>query len=198
LGLSLSYLPLKEFIHNRPIIGIDDPYLGEDVSGFKNIEEMAKSYISTIKKIQKEGPYYLAGYSFGGMAAFEMARQMEENLDEVNALILIEAANPMLIKDMIFSDETAKREFEEKIDRNAVLAKKYRPSKVKVKLSLIKAQLAFRELSEESYELFQNSQYGWNKYCSDITEYTIPGEHSTIFDKDNILQLGSILKKLLE
>ncbi len=91
LGLSLHYLPLKQFIHDKPIIGIDDPYLGEDVSGFKSIADMASSYMQIIKKIQKEGPYYLAGYSFGGMVVFEIARQLEENQDELNALILIEA-----------------------------------------------------------------------------------------------------------
>jgi len=198
VGLSLPYLPLKQFINDRPIIGIDDPYIGEDISGFKNLQDMASFYIQIIKKIQKTGPYHLAGWSFGGMVAFEMAQQMEENLDALGSLILIEAANPMLVESMIFNDENAKLEFEQKIDRNILLARTFRPKNINTRLSLIKAQSAFNELSPESYKLFQDSKYGWDKYCSKIIEYTIPGEHAAIFDKENITQIGNILKFLLE
>jgi thioesterase domain-containing protein len=198
VGLSLPYLPLKQFINDRPIIGIDDPYIGEDISGFENLEEMASSYIKIIKNIQKTGPYYLAGWSFGGMVVFEMARQMEENRDEISSLILIEAANPMLVESMIFNDENARLEFEQKVDRNVLLSRKFKPKNVKTNLSLIKAQLAFNELTPESYKLFQDSKYGWDKYCSNINEYTISGEHANIFENENINQLGSIIKSLLE
>ncbi len=99
---------------------------------------------------------------------------------------------------MTFKDEAAKQEFEQQIDRNVLLAKKFKPKKVKAKLSLIKAQLAFSELSPESYTLFQDSLYGWDKYCSNISNYIVPGEHSTVFDEENnITQLGDIMKKLL-
>ncbi len=198
VGLSLPYLPLKSCIQDRPIIGIDDPYIGEEVSGFKNIEEMASAYIKIIKKIQETGPYYLAGWSFGGMVAFEMTRQMEESLDTVDALILIEAANPALVENMIFKDQNTQQEFEQQVDRNVLLSRTLRPKYVKAKVSLIKAQLAFSELTPESHKLFQDSKYGWDKYCIDIKEYTIPGEHATIFDKENITQIGNTLRDLLK
>lgn len=41
------------------------------------ISELAEFYVKTIKKVQKEGPYHVAGYSFGGCVAFEMALQLE-------------------------------------------------------------------------------------------------------------------------
>ncbi|HMJ86059.1 MAG TPA: thioesterase domain-containing protein, partial [Vicinamibacterales bacterium] len=36
-----------------------------------------------VKARQSSGPYYLCGYSFGGLVAFEMARRLRESGDEV-------------------------------------------------------------------------------------------------------------------
>ena len=43
-----------------------------------SIEEMAADYLREIKKRQPNGPYYLCGYSSGGLAAFEIARRLSE------------------------------------------------------------------------------------------------------------------------
>jgi amino acid adenylation domain-containing protein len=59
-----------------------------------SIEELARQYIKTIKKVQPRGPYYIAGWSMGGTAAFEIAAQLELLNDEVKFLALIDAAPP--------------------------------------------------------------------------------------------------------
>src|SRR5690606_36539229 len=41
-----------------------------------NIEEMARDYLSEIRSLQPHGPYHLCGASFGGLVAFEAARQL--------------------------------------------------------------------------------------------------------------------------
>jgi len=41
-----------------------------------SIESMAKDYIKTIQTIQPKGPYYLAGWSIGGLIAYEIAAQL--------------------------------------------------------------------------------------------------------------------------
>jgi|GEM_PF-5961637 len=45
---------------------------------YDSIEEIARFYISEILKHDPDGPYALAGYSFGGYVAIEMKRQMED------------------------------------------------------------------------------------------------------------------------
>lgn len=40
------------------------------------VEDMAAHYIQEIRAIQPLGPYFLGGYSLGGMIAFEMAQQL--------------------------------------------------------------------------------------------------------------------------
>jgi thioesterase domain-containing protein len=44
---------------------------------------MAAAYLREVKAWQPDGPYYLCGYSFGGLVAFEMARRLRESGDEV-------------------------------------------------------------------------------------------------------------------
>jgi acetoacetyl-CoA synthetase len=53
-------------IQARGLDGIDPP--------LESIEEMAALYIGVIREKQNHGPYFLGGYSFGGLIAMEMAR----------------------------------------------------------------------------------------------------------------------------
>ena len=51
---------------------------------------MAADYLREIKKRQPNGPYYLCGYSSGGLAAFEIARRLSESGDEVGLVGLFD------------------------------------------------------------------------------------------------------------
>ena len=65
-----------------------------------SVEEAAAFYYKEIKRVQPHGPYYLAGHSFGGVAAFELAQQMHKAGDVVGFLGLFdcEPGNYALIK----------------------------------------------------------------------------------------------------
>jgi acetoacetyl-CoA synthetase len=54
------------------------------------IESMATEYLQAIKAEQPAGPYHLCGYSFGGLVAFEMARQLRTSGDEIGLLCLLD------------------------------------------------------------------------------------------------------------
>jgi len=54
------------------------------------VEAMATDYLKEIKKRQPNGPYYLCGYSSGGLAAFEIARRLSESGDEVGLVGLFD------------------------------------------------------------------------------------------------------------
>jgi acyl-coenzyme A synthetase/AMP-(fatty) acid ligase/thioesterase domain-containing protein/acyl carrier protein len=55
-----------------------------------SIEAMAADYLREIKERQPHGPYYLCGYSSGGLVAFEMARRLSESGDEVGLVGLFD------------------------------------------------------------------------------------------------------------
>jgi thioesterase domain-containing protein len=50
--------------------------------------------VNSILDYQKEGPYYLGGWSDWGVAAYETARQLLENGHEVALLVMFDSPNP--------------------------------------------------------------------------------------------------------
>jgi len=56
-----------------------------------SIPEMAACYLDAIRGEQNSGPYFLSGYSFGGLVALEMSRQLQKCGEETGLLVLIDA-----------------------------------------------------------------------------------------------------------
>lgn len=56
---------------------------------FTSIEEIAAHYTGDLRQFQPRGPYYLGGYCFGGNVAYEMARQLAAQDQEVALLLLM-------------------------------------------------------------------------------------------------------------
>ena len=64
-------------------LGVDQPLWGVQAVGLdgkrprhKSIDDMADHYVAEIREFQPDGPYYLAGSSFGGTLAFEAAQRL--------------------------------------------------------------------------------------------------------------------------
>ncbi|HTE24871.1 non-ribosomal peptide synthetase [Flavitalea sp.] len=80
-----------EHLHpDQPIYGLQARGLDGNAPIVETIEELASNYISEILVNNPDGPYALAGYSFGGLVAFEMARQLKAMNKEVKALIIFD------------------------------------------------------------------------------------------------------------
>jgi amino acid adenylation domain-containing protein len=81
-----------------PYLGSDQPVYGLESRGmrgmpeFTSIEEMATHYIAEIRTVQPQGPYYLAGYCFGGNVAYEIARQFQAAGERVAFVGLLDSA----------------------------------------------------------------------------------------------------------
>jgi amino acid adenylation domain-containing protein len=56
----------------------------------RSIADMAAYYLSAIRDVQPAGPYNLAGYSSGGLIAFEMAQQLNAANEKIGLLALID------------------------------------------------------------------------------------------------------------
>ena len=75
---------------NQPMIGIQSLGLDGKDEPLTSIEAMAKHYVREIRKYQPAGPYYLGGYSLGGIVAYEMMLQLRAAGEDVAALALID------------------------------------------------------------------------------------------------------------
>jgi pimeloyl-ACP methyl ester carboxylesterase len=62
---------------------------GEELPG--SLPDMASDYVEQIRTVQATGPYYLLGWSFGGVVAQEMAVQLREAGHQVARLILVDS-----------------------------------------------------------------------------------------------------------
>jgi len=81
----------RHFSNDQPVFAFRPPSFDVRSSHPRSVEEMAKSYIETMRVNQPRGPYYLCGSSFGGVVAFEMARQLEAGGEEVAFLGLLDS-----------------------------------------------------------------------------------------------------------
>jgi aspartate racemase len=94
-GMSLCYRQLADKLGNeRPIYGIQARGFEDGQTPFTALEAMAGYYLDEIKHIQPQGPYLLGGQSFGGLVAFEMARQLRDSGEHVQELIMVDTHPP--------------------------------------------------------------------------------------------------------
>jgi acyl carrier protein len=60
----------------------------------KSMEELAHDHIERIRSIQPHGPYRIAGFSFGGLVALEIAQQLRRAGDKIELLFLLDPSEP--------------------------------------------------------------------------------------------------------
>ncbi len=75
---------------DQPVYGLQPQGLDGKQPLLNRIEDMAAQYIREIQTIQPNGPYYLGGYSLGGIIAYEMARQFQQQGQEVGILAMVD------------------------------------------------------------------------------------------------------------
>lgn len=86
----------KALPEDQPVYGLRAPGMESDQAIMTELPEMAAYYLGFIKSIQKQGGYRLLGYSFGGLLAYEVARQLESMGDTVDFVGLLDTAHPEL------------------------------------------------------------------------------------------------------
>jgi len=93
-GLGGAVLRFQELARHmapdQPFYGIQPQGIDGEMPFLDCVEEMASRYIAEMRKVQPEGPYYIGGYSFGGLVAFEMARQLNTGGEAVAFLGLVD------------------------------------------------------------------------------------------------------------
>lgn len=73
-----------------PLFGLQSHGLDGKHPCHKTIAEMAAHYISEIRSLQPKGPYFIGGFSLGGLIAYEMAQQLRSAGEKVGLLVLFD------------------------------------------------------------------------------------------------------------
>ncbi len=85
---------------NQILIGID--YTGRDGREIqtKTVEAFGEMHMQQILNIQPQGPFYICGFSFGGLVAFEIAQRFNKLGHKVDMLMLIDTFPPDSIREI--------------------------------------------------------------------------------------------------
>ncbi|WP_409061505.1 alpha/beta fold hydrolase [Streptomyces sp. SYP-A7185] len=84
LGEVLVFVNLaKYFTGERPFYALRARGFGHGESHFPSFDDMVSTYVEAIRRTQPSGPYAVAGYSYGAAVAFEIAKRLEADGDEV-------------------------------------------------------------------------------------------------------------------
>lgn len=95
-GVVFPYYELASHLgNNQPFYALQPQGIEGQSPPLTRIEDMAAYYIKAIRTIQPEGPYFLGGWSFGGLVAFEMAQQLKKAGHSVGLLAVLDTLAPV-------------------------------------------------------------------------------------------------------
>ncbi len=83
---------------DRPFFGLQPPGLDGVTHAHRSVEDLARHYIGAIEHERHEFPSIVAGHSFGGLVAFEMARQLQDAGHPPQVLVLIDTPAPQFLR----------------------------------------------------------------------------------------------------
>ncbi|MCP4417210.1 MAG: amino acid adenylation domain-containing protein [Chloroflexi bacterium] len=93
-GHVYHYRALAQHLESdQPFYGIQ-PGKNNGSQTDNDVKSMATAYLQEIQQVQPHGPYYLGGFCFGGIIAFEMAQQLTQLGEEVGLVAIIDALSP--------------------------------------------------------------------------------------------------------
>lgn len=75
---------------DQPVWSVESPLLSGEPNRFSRLNYFVVQFIDDIRRVQPKGPYWLSGYSFGGICAYEVARQLTADGQEVAFLGVID------------------------------------------------------------------------------------------------------------
>jgi amino acid adenylation domain-containing protein len=86
---------LGDYVHlvrhlkrGRPIYGLRLGTFEAELDTNLTLENLSSCYVAEIRKVQPTGPYWVCGYSFGGLVAFDVARHLIAQGAEVYLILL--------------------------------------------------------------------------------------------------------------
>jgi iterative type I PKS product template protein len=97
-GSATSYVDIPDLSPEVAVWGLNSPFMKVPEEYNIGVVGMAERFITEIKRRQPSGPYILAGWSAGGVIAFEAVNQLTKMSEEVEQLILIDSPCPDIIE----------------------------------------------------------------------------------------------------
>ncbi len=215
------------FRHLAPQLGDDRPFfaianpIGTEL---RTVEELASTFCDRIHDIRPHGPYILAGFCFGGVVAFEAARQLVAGGDQVRMVVLFDTLTPGYPKlsksrrrywrqlfsadGKKFSDLTAHAGVVGRLIANKARTRMQRTSNIAdpivqsarlyipkpIPMPIVQF-IAGDQLV--STRILEDPRLGWRDLCREFHLFRLPGVHGNSFFESQAPEIAAKLKLLL-
>jgi acyl-CoA synthetase (AMP-forming)/AMP-acid ligase II/thioesterase domain-containing protein/acyl carrier protein len=94
-GILIGFYHLARLLDaDQPVYALEAPQPQTFPGDAWNIRSFASHYVEALIERFRETPIHLAGICFGGVAAYEVARQLQRRGGQVRSLILLDTLNP--------------------------------------------------------------------------------------------------------
>lgn len=94
-GIGLYFVPLaRRLPPEQPVWGLQAYGLEQRAVPDWSVSAAARRNLRAIRRVQRSGPYYLGGHSFGGLIALEMAHHLRQAGEEVALLVVLDSFPP--------------------------------------------------------------------------------------------------------
>ena len=224
-GVGGTILRFRDLAH---WIGSDQPFYGLQAQGLDGerpfhtrVEDMAAHYIKELQIVQSQGPYYIGGYSFGGIVALEMAHQLKAQGHAVGLIILLDTFPGQLKSTGSLFRTYLRLPVDEQWRHLARKTTAFRRS-MRRRVAMMRLPAALKNVRDACYSaartyqpkpydgpiiLFQASEKGlssvgqesvWKSLAPQIEIYEVRGHHGNIVDEPQVRLLADEVKACLE
>ncbi|MEP0949630.1 MULTISPECIES: non-ribosomal peptide synthetase [Cyanophyceae] len=225
-GSVLDYYTLAQQLNReQPIYGLQARGLSSSEDVDYRVEAMARRYIRELQTLQPTGPYFLCGYSFGGLVAYEMAQQLVQEGQTIGLLTLIDTycltkswfdfSTPTILGQLRGKLSAGVRRVHQKwlslgylrshsseavLERMMAISERairsYKPQPYSGSVLLLRAT----QLPEKANlsPQFVDETLGWEKLVTGgIKVHSVSGNHFNLFEKPNVFELANYLNRFL-
>jgi amino acid adenylation domain-containing protein len=200
-------------------LGMDQPFYaithqGEDGYRirYKTVETIAAYYIAELEKALPNRTYQLCGYSFGGLVAFEMARQLTAAGKQVPMLILLDTFPPDPFKAAMLRERKFHEPFKAIVLRGAIsmirMFKERLPLKLRNFAIINTYDRATAAYSSKTYngrtaiikatDSPGTSDMGWNELVQgELIQRSCPGDHYSMIKEPLVAELAKVVNGII-
>ncbi len=187
------------------------------------VHKMAENYLAAIRQQRPHGPYALAGWSFGGLVAFEIAQRLHQERERVDLLAIMDSGiiYSFALLRAIMPDCPSVFTFYSRIDREKMLPvfiqqgrdAKIFPEEVSDEKALLILDVfsantqATSDYRPKHYpgevSLFQAQERlvdkrfdparEWQRVAESVEHIRVPGSHMTMLQRPNVARLANEL-----
>ncbi len=211
LGGGVMFLSsLAARLEGRPFLGLQAPGFDGREPPIAELPRLAAHYVQAVKRHQPRGPYLLGGFCMGAAVALEMARQLEQDQQEVKLLVLVDPpplplgarrrpADRLRVALGALSNRLRGREPGPAISStesplmqaNRRALRRYRPRKVQAPLALFFAERGPPEPAEEAEHALRRLTWG------NVRVERVSAAHGALLDEPTVAALAGRIEALL-